>query len=230
MIRFSIPAPAPRRASAVAFILAVLLAFGAGTSPARAGDATDTAPAAENSAAPAAEKAAVPAALSKAPDFTGTGIDGKTYRLKDLLAKGPVLIDFWTTWCKPCMQELPHLQKIWEKYHAQGFTLLGVASDDPRTAAKIKPLVQSKGFKFTIVTDGDRKIGNLYNVRNYPTAVLVAPDGSVVSYAQGYHPGDETEMETRIVALLGGAEKTEKAEEPSKTGAAEPHNTEGGTH
>jgi cytochrome c biogenesis protein CcmG, thiol:disulfide interchange protein DsbE len=117
------------------------------------------------------------------------------------------------------MMEPPQLQKIWEKYQKDGFTLLGVASDDQKTAAKIKPLILSKGFKFTVVTDGDRKIGNLYNVRNYPTTVLIAPDGGIASLGQGYLPGDEKELEAKIRALLG----LPPAESSSTPGA-------GGTH
>jgi peroxiredoxin len=152
--------------------------------------------------------AETPAAISTAQDFTGTGIDGKSYHLQDLLKKGPVMLDFWTTWCGPCMKELPELQKIWEKYRDQGFTLLTVASDDQRTAAKIKPLALSHGFKFPVLTDTNRKIGNLYNVRNYPTTFLINRDGSVVFQAQGYRPGDEKDVEARVAALLaGGAPK-----------------------
>jgi len=181
----------------------------------------------ETGGAPPAPKAI----LSTAPDFTGRGVDGKTYRLQELLEQGPVLLDFWTTWCKPCMQELPHLQKLWEAHKGQGFTVLGVASDDQRTAAGIKPLVQSKGLKFPVVTDGDRKIGNLYNVRNYPTTVLIAMDGSVVSLAQGYRPGDEKELEKKVMALLSRGTKSEKssATEPAATETSETKSAETGS-
>ncbi len=165
-------------------------------------------------AAIAGERTGTPAApakslLSSAADFTATGVDGKTYKLSDLLEKGPVLLDFWTTWCKPCMLEIPHLQKIYEKHGAAGFTLLGIACDDQKSASKIKPTIQSRGFKFPIVTDTDKRIAGLYNnVRNYPTTILIAPDGKIVKIAQGYNPGDEKELEAKILALLpeGGSQ------------------------
>ena len=142
---------------------------------------------------------------SSAPDFTAKGVDGKSYQLQDFLKKGPVLLDFWTTWCKPCMQELPQLQKIWESQREKGFTLLTIASDDQKSSVKIKPTILSKGFKFPVLVDPDRKVGNLYNVRNYPTTVLIAPDGHIALVAQGYQPGSEKDLEKRIVALLPGA-------------------------
>jgi peroxiredoxin len=140
--------------------------------------------------------------LSTAPDFTATGVDGKVYHLRELLQKGPVLLDFWSTWCKPCMLELPKLQAVWERHRGTGFTLLGVPSDDQKTAAKVKPTIQSKGFAFPNVPDPTRKIGNLYNVRNYPTTVLIAPDGKIAKVTQGYNVGDEKEWEARIIAIL----------------------------
>lgn len=143
--------------------------------------------------------------LSSAPEFTVEGLDGKKYVLKDLLAKGPVLLDFWTTWCKPCMNELPELDKLYQKYQDRGFTLLTIASDDAKTASKIKPLVKSRGFTFPVGTDPERKIGNAYSVRNYPTSYLIGRDGKILSVAQGYRPGDEKKLEEEIVAALGPA-------------------------
>jgi peroxiredoxin len=168
--------------------LALLLALVAGHGPAAAD-------------APAGK----PAAVSSAPDFGGRGVDGREYQLRHLLQRGPVLLDFWTTWCKPCMNELPNLQKIYQKYAARGFTLLGIPSDDAKTASKIKPTLHAKGLTFPNVPDTDRRINNLYNVRNYPTTVLIAPDGSVQMVAMGYKLGDEVELEKKIVALLGPA-------------------------
>lgn len=141
--------------------------------------------------------------FSTAPDFTATGVDGKVYHLRELLQKGPVLLDFWSTWCTPCMLELPKLQAVWERHRGAGFTLLGVPSDDQKTAAKVKPMIRSKGFAFPNVPDPTRKIGNLYNVRNYPTTVLIAPDGKIVKVVLGFTPGDEKEWEARITAILG---------------------------
>jgi len=180
-----------------AFIIATFASFASGPgSRALAGEDSGSAPAEKKS-------------LSTAPDFTGKGVDGKTYQLKELLKNGPVLLDFWTTWCKPCMLEIPHLQKIYEKHGAAGFTLLGIACDDQKSASKIKPTIQSRGFKFPIVTDTDKRIAGLYNnVRNYPTTILIAPDGKIVKIAQGYNPGDEKELEAKILALLpeGGSQ------------------------
>ncbi len=155
---------------------------------------------ADESPAPAAASG-----LSSAPEFTVEGLDGKKYVLRDLLAKGPVLLDFWTTWCKPCLNELPELDKLYQKYQERGFTLLTIASDDAKTLSKVKPMVKSRGFTFPVGTDPERKIGNAYSVRNYPTSYLIGRDGKILSVAQGYRPGDEKKLEEEIVAALGPA-------------------------
>ena len=145
--------------------------------------------------------------ISAAPDFTATGVDGKTYRLSELLKNGPVLLDFWTTYCGPCMLELPKLQKMWEQYKDRGFTLVGVVCDDQKNAAKIKPTILSKNFKFLNLVDSDHKIGSLYSVRQFPVSVLVAPDGKIATKVEGYKPGGEKEFEKRILPLLPNTAK-----------------------
>ncbi|MBK8231358.1 MAG: redoxin domain-containing protein [Candidatus Eisenbacteria bacterium] len=140
--------------------------------------------------------------ITTAPDWKGEDLDGKTHELKTLLAKGPVLLNFWATWCKPCMQELPEVQKLWDKYKDQGFSFVTVAYDDAKSVGKVKPLAKSKGFRFPVILDPEHKIANPYSVRNCPTSFLIAPDGKIVSIAQGYRPGDEKALEEEIVKLL----------------------------
>ncbi|MCA9728727.1 MAG: TlpA family protein disulfide reductase [Candidatus Eisenbacteria bacterium] len=150
--------------------------------------------------------------LSTAPNFKVEGLDGKTYQLSDFLAKGPVFLDFWTTWCKPCMLELPELEKLQKKYADRGFTLLTVASDDRKTAAKVKPLVKQRGFEFPVLLDSKRDVGNQYNVRQYPTSYLIEPDGKIASVHVGYKPGDENAIEKELLELLPESAPAMKSE------------------
>ena len=139
---------------------------------------------------------------STAPDFTAELLDGTTVSLSELLKNGPVYLDFWTTWCKPCQMALPKLDELSKKYAEQGFTLLTVASDDQKTISKVKPLVKSRGWEFPVILDSKREIGNKYNVRAYPTSYLIGQDGAILKAHQGYRPGDEKALETELVALL----------------------------
>src|SRR5690606_2441051 len=153
---------------------------------------------------------------STAPDFTAETLDGTKIVLSELLAKGPVYLDFWTTWCKPCQIALPKLDELNQKYGEAGFTLVTVASDDQKTVSSVKPHVKSRGWKFPVIVDSKREIGNKYNVRNYPTSFLISQDGKIVKATMGYRPGDEKVLEEEIVALLS---KGSGAGEGSKSGS-----------
>jgi len=143
-------------------------------------------------------------ALNKAPDFTAKDVDGKSVHLAELLKEGPVFVDFWTTWCKPCRNEIPELDKLYLKYKDRGFKVLLVAQDDPKTIQKVKGIVTQMKIVSPVLLDPSKSVGNAYNVKNYPTSFLVATDGSVVQFTQGYMRGDEKVLEQKILELLGG--------------------------
>jgi len=150
------------------------------------------------------EEASIPAA----PDFTGRDLKGKSVALSSLLKKGPVLLDFWTTWCAPCKKEMPELDRLHRTYRDKGFQVVAISQDDNRTVGTVQSYIQSKKYQFIVLVDPDKKIGNLYNVRQYPTSFLVAQDRTVRHFAQGYLPGDEKKLESLIRTLVGlGAEE-----------------------
>ncbi len=142
-------------------------------------------------------------ATIKAPDFTVKDLKGKTIHLAELLAKGPVYLNFWTTWCSPCKREMPELDRIHKTYRAQGFAVVAIAQDDTRTVGKVKPYIDSSKFEFLAATDPSKSAGNAYNVRAYPTSFLIKQDGTVAYFAQGYLPGDEKKIESLVRELLG---------------------------
>ena len=84
----------------------------------------------------------VPAA-DIAPDFNLRSPEGKRVHLKSLLEEGPVLLDFWATWCKPCIKAMPKLQEIYDQYSERGLTVIGVNEDGPRGQSKVKPFLRA---------------------------------------------------------------------------------------
>ena len=80
-------------------------------------------------------RGAPPLASGSAPDFSLTTFDGQTYKLADLKGK-PVVINFWASWCIPCRDEAPALQRAWETYKDRGVLVLGVDYVDTETDAK----------------------------------------------------------------------------------------------
>ena len=149
--------------------------------------------------APSAQQGAV----IKASDFTVKDLKGNSIHLAELLAKGPVYLNFWTSWCAPCKREMPELDRIHKTYRDRGFAVLAIAQDESKNVGKVKPYIESNKFEFIAATDPTKSVGNAYNVRAYPTSFLIKPDGTIAYFAQGYLPGDEKKIESLVRELLG---------------------------
>jgi peroxiredoxin len=164
-------------------------------------------------AAPTDEKAAVPSDTRKSvANFTLKNLDEKPSALYDLLAQGPVLISFWATWCKPCLQEMPHLSDVAKAYEGHGLTTLAISIDEPRNKSRVRSYIQSKHFAFQTLLDPNQDAYRKLQGQSVPYVLLLDKTGQV-SYAKvGYRPGDEATLESAVKKLLGvEAEKTESA-------------------
>ena len=134
-----------------------------------------------------------------APDFTLRTLDGPNLRLQEQRGR-VVLVNFWATWCGPCRQEMPHLNRLYDKYRAAGFTLLGVnIDDDARNAAGLSTKL---GLKFPVLLDTDKKVSHLYDLATMPSTVLIDRDGRVRFIHLGYKDGYENTYEKQIRELL----------------------------
>ena len=117
----------------------------------------------------------------EAPDFEGLTIDNTAVRLSDFRGKY-VLIDFWGTWCAPCIMEVPHLVEAYESFSRDDFEILAVANDSPDL---VRDFVEKEGLEWIQVvqeeSDPSRKdILELYRIRGYPTTYLVNREGVIV--------------------------------------------------
>lgn len=137
-------------------------------------------------------------------DFSVNDISGKKVTLSNFIEKGPVLLHFWATWCKPCLEEMPHLSGIYEKYKDKGFTLIAVSTDDARTANKVKTYIRGRKYNFPVIIDSEQDIQNAYRVQDVmPSDFLINKKGKIVYSHIGYKSGEEAEMEEKILELLG---------------------------
>jgi peroxiredoxin len=147
--------------------------------------------------------AALPAAAvapnSAAPDFTLHAMDGTNLRLQQQRGR-VVLVNFWATWCGPCREEMPQLNKLYDKYRSSGFVLLGVNVDDD--AAKGMEVAQKLGVKFPVLLDTDKKVSRLYDLATMPSTVLIDRDGRVRYVHRGYLAGYEQAYDKQIRELL----------------------------
>jgi cytochrome c biogenesis protein CcmG/thiol:disulfide interchange protein DsbE len=150
----------------------------------------------------------------KAPDFRLKKVDGDDIQFADMLNRGPILVDFWATWCVPCLKEMGQFQKLYEKYHDRGFEILAISIDTPRSASKIKPTVKSKGFTFPILLDPNTEVLRMYGGRSVvPYAVIVSPDGHIVTTYEGYKSGNEKVVEQEIQKYLIDAQSDSSSPE-----------------
>ncbi len=150
-------------------------------------------------AAVAGPAGATVAAQAPAPDFTLKRADGRNLRLQEQRGQ-VVLVNFWATWCGPCRQEMPHLNRLYDKYRNSGFTLLAVnIDDDPRTALATAAKL---GLRFPVLLDTDKTVSRRYDLGSMPATVLIDRDGKVRFLHRGYRDGMELAYEQQIRDLV----------------------------
>ena len=137
-------------------------------------------------------------------NFTITTLKNKKVELEKLYSKGPVLISFWALWCEPCKEEMRHLNQIYKKYKDNGFTILGINQDSPKSVSKIRAYVASHKIDFPIALDPDFQFLQKMNGQSIPYLLLFDTNGKIVYKNVGYLPGDETKLENEIRKLLPG--------------------------
>ena len=134
-----------------------------------------------------------------APDFTLKARDGNNLRLAE--QRGDImLINFWASWCGPCIQEMPQLDKLAQKYQALGVQVWGINVENDPSAAKA--YLSKVNVEFPILFDLDNSVSKAYRVEAMPTTVILDKNGSVRSVHRGYKPGYEKKYEDDIKGLL----------------------------
>ena len=134
-----------------------------------------------------------------AKDFTLKSNKGKNIRLADLRGQ-VVMLNFWASWCGPCRQEMPLLDKLSQRYGRAGFTLLGINTEESQEDAD--NLLKEIPVSFPILYDSTKKVSDMYKVDAMPTTILVDCDGKMNYLHRGYVPGDEKTYKKRIKKLL----------------------------
>ncbi len=114
-----------------------------------------------------------------APPFTLPDLNGNRRSLSDFQGRY-VLLDFWASWCDPCIRSIPHLKKLYQRWHSGGFEIIGISIDE--TEAKARKAVETHRMPWTILWAGSRSQTAVdYGVQGIPHYVLIAPDGTIAS-------------------------------------------------
>jgi peroxiredoxin len=133
-----------------------------------------------------------------ADDFTIPTANGKTFRLSAQRGR-PVFINFWATWCPPCLEEMPALERLWRAQKDAGFVLLAVTVDaNPKLAA---PFVERHGLTFAIGLDPKMELANTYGVRALPSSFVIDRDGRLTAVAIGPRVWDNVAANSLIERL-----------------------------
>jgi thiol-disulfide isomerase/thioredoxin len=116
-----------------------------------------------------------PAVDAPAPDFELERLSGGSLRLSSLQGK-PVLVNFWATWCGPCITEMPAIEETYRKYAGQ-FAVLAVDAGEP--AETVAAFVEEQDLTFDVLLDPGSKVQSLYRLRGYPTTFVIDAEGIV---------------------------------------------------
>jgi peroxiredoxin len=132
-------------------------------------------------------------------DFTVPRLAGRSLSLADF-RRSIVLLNFWATWCPPCREEMPSMERLYQRYQDRGFTILALSID--RNVAAVPGFVEGFRLTFPIGLDPEAAVAKLYRVRALPTTVLIDRAGQVVAGAAGARNWDSPAAYAVIETLL----------------------------
>lgn len=138
------------------------------------------------------------------PDFTTRDLDGKTVHLSDYLGKQAVFIDFWGTYCQPCLGMFPHMRRIYAKYKDRGLVVLAISMDPPETMGNVPGYVARNGLRdFVVLYDEDSHVASLLNPKKVEPFVLIYDKrGNLVKTHESFNTGDEILLEAAVKAAV----------------------------
>jgi peroxiredoxin len=140
-----------------------------------------------------------PARPKRAHDFAVTLMQGDTLKLKEQRGKA-VMVNFWATWCPPCREEMPAMERLHRRHQARGFVLLAVSVDTD--AALVKPFLTQHKLTFPVALDAKMELANAYGVRALPASFLIDREGNLAALALGPRAWDNKAAHALVERLL----------------------------
>jgi thiol-disulfide isomerase/thioredoxin len=143
---------------------------------------------------------------TKAPDFTVYDADGDAVRLSDLLGR-PVVLNFWASWCPPCMAEMPEFNAVYEALETDvAFMMVDLTDGQRETKETGTRYIEDRGFSFPVYFDTEQEAANAYGVMSIPTTVFIDRDGYIAAGAQGAIDAKTLEDGIALIAAPGAAQ------------------------
>ena len=135
-----------------------------------------------------------------APQFSLANLDGKNVSLKDFADK-VMVVDFWATWCGPCREEIPHLNKLYENYRGKGLVVVGI-SMDAEGPEVVKQFAKELRMEYPVVMGDENVQQDFGGIVGLPTTFIIDRKGNIVKKYTGYQPAIMQDMEQTIKELM----------------------------
>jgi peroxiredoxin len=131
-------------------------------------------------------------------DFELQTLEGETVTLSGLRGQ-PVILNFWASWCPPCVGEMPYLQEIYEEWEGKGLKLLAVNLDS--NAALARNFLEKEGLTLPVLLDNLQNVAERYNINGIPTTFFIDKDGIIREKVVGAFP-NKASIERAIATII----------------------------
>ena len=150
-------------------------------------------------ALPAAAQELKPAPVTRAPALELSDLQGKPHKLADYRGK-VVLVNFWATWCEPCREEMPSIERLRASLEGRPFAVLAVNLAEPES--RIRKFLETMPLRFAVLLDRDAKVARAWQAKILPATYLVGPDGVIRFQHRGELDWSKPEVRGQIAALM----------------------------
>lgn len=140
----------------------------------------------------------MPSSAQKVYNFGLEDLDGEWHEFEELRGDELTIIDFWASWCKPCMKSMPKIDDIYKSYKTDGLNVISINTDGPRSISKVLPLSQTLNISYPVLSDINNEVSEELNVSVLPTLLLVDKKGQIIWRHEGWSAGDEKEIEAYV--------------------------------
>jgi thiol-disulfide isomerase/thioredoxin len=131
-------------------------------------------------------------------DFSLKDLQNTSQSFENLKGEKLTAIDFWATWCKPCMKAIPELNVLYKEFKEKGVSFISINCDGPRSIAKVGPVSKSLQIEYPVLLDIDSTVKTQLNLSAFPTLILVNQKGKIVWIHEGFVAGNEKEIKAQI--------------------------------
>ena len=138
--------------------------------------------------------------LSYTPNFSLRSLNNEMVVLDSLTSKGIVIVGFWATWCKSCVQELDAWKKLSKEF--KDITFVAINEDGPRTRVKVPLMVKAHKWEFLILYDEDKKVMTQFQVQPIPHTFIISRDRELLYQHIGFAKKDEEILRHKLKSML----------------------------